>query len=136
MLTKEEYQRDYIRMMDSLRVEGSTYKGKLGCEGVDCKDCPFGDNGYCRSGDGSKVFEFIEIVEKWSKEHPIVTMRDKFIEVWGVEPKNPTIHYQLCPLLFGLEKEHHDCDESNCIECKDNFWNSEYKSPVKENIDG
>lgn len=38
MMTKEEYQRNLIRMFDSLRNKCT---GEKNCRGVDCRDCPF-----------------------------------------------------------------------------------------------
>lgn len=72
MLTKEEYKRTFIRMMDSLREE---YKGTYYCDGISCYDCPIGD--VCR-GRLTDPYVVIEAVEQWGKEHPIVTNADKF----------------------------------------------------------
>lgn len=62
MMTKEEYKSEIVRMWDSLRDE---HKGEYSCYGVDCEFCPLG-----RRCDRIFSFEMIEVVEKWSKEHP------------------------------------------------------------------
>lgn len=85
MLSKEEYKREYIRMMDSVRDKDSMYKNQACCDGVDCKKCPLMES-VCGTDTttSSLVFEIIDIVEKWSKEHPIQTNLDKFKEVFGI----------------------------------------------------
>lgn len=35
--TEEQYKKDYVRMMDSLRQD---HLGEKNCGGVDCDDCP------------------------------------------------------------------------------------------------
>lgn len=71
MMTKEEYEKEIVRMWDMKR--GDEDKGKDICDGVFCEDCPLSEiNNDGRDGcmEPMKVFEIIKIVEKWSKEHP------------------------------------------------------------------
>ncbi len=73
-MTKEACKKTYIRMMDSLRYG---HKGELNCEGVGCSRCPL--KSVCRYDHKvllSNAFECIELVEKWGKEHPIVTNKE------------------------------------------------------------
>lgn len=123
-MTKEEYQRDLIRMFDSLRNE---CKGKKNCGGINCRDCPF-DRKVCNADiETFHAHEAIEIVENWAKEHPVKTNADKFIEVFGVEhdPINACIKHNVkcgnCP-YYNYDGT---CDVTN------RFWNAEYK-PTKE----
>lgn len=76
MLSNEEYNKTFVRMMDSIR--GEAYKGKATCEGVDCNDCPLCKeacsvyHGRCGSvtvGLANAV-KAIEVVEEWGKKHP------------------------------------------------------------------
>lgn len=108
MFDKEKFKKEYIRMMDSLR---ENHKGEPSCNGAACSKCPL-NNIACGGGIDLRyyVFEAIEVVEKWSKEHPIVTYKDKFIEVFGVDVWVKTL------IEFG----------DNFAE----FWDSEYKPPV------
>lgn len=64
MMTKEEYKKELIRMWDSLRA---TSFGEKNCTGVICEGCPLLDTN-CESP--TNAFEMIEIIEKWSREHP------------------------------------------------------------------
>lgn len=71
MMTKEEYEKEIVRMWDNLRDE---HKGERTCCGVACDNrCPL----YVKNELGNRIcwssedcFEVIKAVEKWSKEHP------------------------------------------------------------------
>lgn len=122
-----QYQKDFVRMLDSMRVE---HKGEATCLGVDAEECEnclltnFCENDICFNAE-----KVIEIVTQWAKEHPIVTMADKYKEVFGVEPKNERGEY-VCPAWAGFDI----CDkEAICSKgCNEAFWKSEYKEPKKE----
>ena len=126
MLSKEEFDKTFIRMMDSMR---DTHKGELDCEGVYCnKSCPF--DSCCGA---SHAFEIIDIAEKWAKEHPIVTNADKFEEVFGVKPImiNADDSY-VCPERIGFQVK---CGQrESCYNCKEKFWGAEYKAPTKSEV--
>lgn len=70
MINKETYKNELLRMWDENR--SAQYKGYKGCLGVDCTKCPIRK---CCSSYGDSivkaynVFEIIDEVEKWSKEH-------------------------------------------------------------------
>ena len=70
MLDNKTYQRELIRMFDSLR---KTHKGEDSCEGItNCKQCPFRNDEYtCRDLTAFDAFKIVEIVTKWSEEHPV-----------------------------------------------------------------
>lgn len=121
-MTKEEYQRNLIRMFDSVR---SNHKGEETCEGVSCSSCPFYEEVCSTKGIKGTLFhsyEAIDLVENWAKEHPIKTNADKFQEVFGTKPS-----LYMC------------VNDLNCGDCKyyygdvcyvrDLFWNVEYMPP-------
>lgn len=124
MMTKEEYQRNIVRMFDSIR---SNHKGEKKCRGIYCKDCPF-DGKLCNTGENAfRVYEAIEVVENWAKEHPIKTNADKFKEMFGIEP----IQISSC---INFKEKCGDCkyyDGSAC-DADNRFWNAEYKEQTKE----
>ena len=66
MLDEETYEKELVRMWDSLRTD-SENKGYYGCADVICKKCPLYHIG-CR--EPMNTFKIIDAVEKWSKEHP------------------------------------------------------------------
>lgn len=112
MISKEEYKKTYIRMMDSIR---NNHKGSPSCEGVpDCDICPLKDA--CHGIINAP--EFIEVVEKWGKEHP--------------EPKNPndflTLEnmYHVCEALKGLRFYSKVKCEGEGIDIADDFLEAFY----------
>ena len=70
------------------------------CDKSSCIHCPLGRT-YRNSEDSCDVFirksrkEAVEIVEKWSKEHPIVKNWQKFQEVFGtaIDPVTATVDW-------------------------------------------
>lgn len=65
MLDRETYKKELIRMWDSLRTN---CKGLNNCNCVNCEKCPLSELDGCQYI--SNDIERIEIIEKWSKEHP------------------------------------------------------------------
>ena len=91
-----------------------------------CEECVLnhnnnGKNTICGSLATDYPEEAQEILLKWAEEHPIVTNRDKFREVFGLaeEEFNPT---NGCSYIKCLCRK--------CDECpRKNFWFNEYKEP-------
>ena len=122
-MTREEYEKTYIRMMDSVRSE--VFRGQENCGGVSCEKCPV--QFICEHNSLSfNAPVIVEIVERWGKEHPIVTNADKYEEVFGRKPHDKHGNY-ICP-RFEV------CGFS-CADCKKDYWESEYIEPKKENKD-
>ena len=58
--------------------------------GYKCTECPIGINNnnlniYCFDFRNTYQKECVEIVSKWSNEHPQITNREKFREVFGID---------------------------------------------------
>lgn len=126
-----QYQKDLVRMWDSLRI---LQRGRTDCVGVSCQDCPLNGHACVHRGAIFNAEKAIEIVTNWAKDHPIVTNEDKFKKDWGCEPKSIGGIY-LCPSYFGFDKCTNpfgeSCDQI-CDKCKEKFWKSEYKEPKRE----
>lgn len=73
MITKKEYQKTLIRMWDSVRNDSC--KGRSSCDGVRCEVCPMKpicfDEVWEHEDSLLRIYDTIEFVEKWGKEHPI-----------------------------------------------------------------
>ena len=67
MMAESEFKENLMMMFDGLRT--NEHKGVESCKGVICDECPL--NGCCYGLETFLVYETIEKVEKWSKEHPI-----------------------------------------------------------------
>ena len=65
MLDKDTYKRELVRMWNTLRDD--RYKIYNACNGVSCNKCPLHDIG---CSEPLSSYEVVEIVKKWSKEHP------------------------------------------------------------------
>ena len=128
-----QYQKDLVRMWDSLRTEN---KGASNCGSVLCAKCPFYRvvcTSDCYTGVSFNAEKAIEIANGWAKEHPFVTNEQKYKEDWGVEPRNEK-GVLCCPKYMGLLKDLSKCHpiSGECEACKEEFWGSEYVEPKKE----
>lgn len=133
MLTREELKRTTTRIFDKLRGYDKENEGRCGCEGVkSCSMCPFdGKDTFCLSEHSIDIIlNAFECVEKWAKEHPIVTMRDKYKEVFGVDPIYKSGGF-VCPRDAGLSTCTCTGGLDVCEDCMNRFWNSEYKPPIR-----
>ena len=121
-MTREEYEKTYIRMMDSVRT---FWKGDRSCKGVDCTICPL--RPVCIDHITTfAAFAIAETVEKWAKDHPLVTYAYKYKEVFGIDPNDS------CPArCLGLLSQE-ECNRYDCEDCKRKYWNLEYVEPKKE----
>lgn len=126
-----QYQRDVVRMWDSIRT---LKRGSADCIGVSCRDCPLYNRSCVSRGSIYRAEKSIEIVTQWAKEHPIVTNEQKYEEVFGVKPVNIEAETEsyVCPKFIGFGVGISCNAQSSCGECKEKFWRSEYKPPKKE----
>ena len=113
-----KYFEEKRRMLNSL---GRT---KWGCYGVECSNCPlyFNNSGIevnCGELEMSYPERAIEIIEKWSQEHPQKTFLSDFLEKYPkANLNNDGIPNDVCPDALGYEEEQDWCD-GKCVEC----WN-------------
>jgi hypothetical protein len=58
------------------------------CDSMKCVDeCPlYGVD--CDKRGPKDPYEILDVVESWAHAHPVVTNREKFREVFGIEPTN------------------------------------------------
>ena len=95
-----------------------------------CDNCPLGcrNNGMDLTCDKLQVTcprTAIELVQKWSDEHPQETILSDFLKKY---PNTPLNAYgtpeNVCPCDLGLEDMHEYCEGIECLYC----WNQ----PLKE----
>lgn len=101
-----------------------TKRTKNGLCKIKCSNCPLCSN---NNGEGLScpTFEMyypekaIEVVQKWSNEHPRKTYLSEFLKNYpnALLDKNG-VPQNLCPSRFGL-KNLENCGEISCVEC----WN-------------
>lgn len=93
---------------------------------IKCTECLL-DMAHNRKRMGCKIFEVrypekaVAIVEKWSKEHPVKTRQDEFLERFPNARKDDNGVIMTCPYYIGVIN---DCgvDCSNCWECREKYW--------------
>ena len=91
--------------------------------GISCKECPLSmfNNGYdlhCRDFERVQPAEAIAVVQKWSDEHPMKTIKDDFLEKHPNAPKADTGTPLACAWRAGYLDED-GCLCGKCTEC----WN-------------
>lgn len=123
-MTREEFKKTIERIFEQ---EGANVSDERFCDDISCKSCPLGVKKLaCVSSvhGVNLIFNTLEFVEKWAKEHPIVTRANKYKEVLGVEPIRNRAGDLICPLDAGFID--FECgDYSSCDDCRNKFWNSE-----------
>lgn len=110
------------------------------CQNVSCKECGayIKEKGWCkvssivldnyaRNKEYDALKKAVEIVEKWSKEHPARTRQDMLLETFPEAKRDENGVLIACPqyLYEGFICENH----STCVECRKEFWSGE--APAK-----
>lgn len=99
----------------------------------DCDGCPLVYTRECNEirnmvdDSGKSVGKVVEIVEKWSKEHPRKTRQDVFLCQWPETALvDGIIGIKPCSLVaaFRLGQE---CHKTFCYDCSRKFWMQEVK---------
>lgn len=90
--------------------------------GISCEECPLSsiNNGkgiVCSDFETCYLEKAIELVQKWSDEHPQRTYLSEFLEHYPSAQLNDKGLPMICPHLLGLMRRD-DCG-TNCIKC----WN-------------
>ena len=113
----KEFIRERERMLNTYgRTDGF-------CNNIFCGDCPFNTE----EGIVCNTEKAVDIVEKWSEEHPKRTYLDVLLESFPNTPMNENgrLLYVTCPYALGLEKhDERPCCKSSCT-C-DACWHREY----------
>lgn len=99
---------------------------------TNCRDCPACldyENYIILCDDMKNIDKFIEVVEKWAKDNPIISNKQKFKEVFGCDLSSINIKTKPC----GFYKEK-DCMnfKENSRPCSDCPWWDEKYTEVKK----
>lgn len=95
-----------------------------------CNNCPAFDSlGPCKIlySNNYSAEEKLSIVEKWSKEHPIKTRQNIFLEQYPEAEIDENGCLMLCPITVSADKRnrHEDCTTLKCTDCRREFWMKE-----------
>lgn len=101
----------------------------------DCDGCPLVYTRECNEmrnmvdDSGKAVGKVVEIIEKWSKEHPRKTRQAVFLEQWPEAALDKYGVVRLCPA--DISAAYRDTDgyckspEKQCKDCRRQFWMQE-----------
>lgn len=88
------------------------------CRSLDpCDDCDL-DEDTCREIDDITP-EHIEIVQKWSDEHPVKTRQSEFLKSFPKAKLLPEGCIDICPQRVETSFL---CGDKVCSECQQEFW--------------
>lgn len=102
----------------------------------DCDGCPLIDERECNElrnmvdDAGKAVGKVVEIVEKWSKEHPRKTRQDVFLEMFPTAKMDNDGSVDVCPAEVDAKQRDPDgqgCGDlcKDCAVCRREFWMQE-----------
>ena len=84
-----------------------------------CWECPLVKDGCCDIVE-ELTQKHIDVVQKWSDEHPQETMREHFFKMFPGATETSTGNPTPCPYHLGWDN---GCPRINCVEC----WNRPYE---------
>lgn len=99
----------------------------------DCDGCPMVNVDECNElrnmvdDAGKAVGKVVEIVEKWSKEHPRKTRQDVFLEQYPNAALDKDGVLRICPSFVGgdIPKKYKCICLTDCSACQREFWMQE-----------
>lgn len=103
----------------------------------DCDGCPLVDARECNElrnmvdDAGKAVGKVVEIVEKWSKEHPRKTRQSKFLDMCPTARVDDVSVLDVCPAIIDgryRERGGRNCGNLtrlSCQDCRREFWMQE-----------
>ena len=104
--------------------------GRL-CDNYLCGDnCPLIDICHDASDDG--YVRKVQIVEQWSKEHPVKTRQSEFLKMWPDAGIGDDGLLRIAPCQLNVEllqcESQKDCEGRGvCGKCRRDFWLKEIK---------
>lgn len=117
----KNYFNEKQRMTKRRKIYGNAYMCK-----IDCADCPLnslnnGTNDMTSCSDFEALYpeKAIEVVQKWSDEHPQKTYLTELLKNYpNAKLGENGVPMNMCPSILGLQ-DLENCGEISCVEC----WN-------------
>ena len=101
------------------------------CNGSDCCECPLftnnnGKNVNCKILEKEYAEEAVEIVEKWSADHPVKTRQSEFLKMFPNAKFDDEEIITICPKsIDGKLKSDEVCYSMTCRQCRKEYWLAE-----------
>ena len=95
-----------------------------------CEGCPIRDGKERSCGiiavEAESFVDTVEAVNKWGKEHPVVTRQSVFLERYPNAKTDEDGNIGICPAAIE-GKNCNECSDgaSCCKECRSNYWSQE-----------
>lgn len=113
-------------MIDCKLTENYFKEKQRMCENSKCKDCLMrrlnsDKNVFCEQFEKHNIKAAINILQKWSDEHPQKTYLTDFLDKHPNAPLTNGLPSGLCPYYLGyITKKEFDVCSTNCKDC----WNT------------
>lgn len=114
---------------DNIMIDAVKYlkERKRMCDSYNhmCDGCGFGKVPKCNRTEEDNPEKAVEIVERWSDEHPIKTRQSEFLKIFpNAVIQNGVI--QICPRNIDQNSiTSEECEELVCVECRKKYWLAE-----------
>ena len=95
------------------------------CDKTDCKDCLLDQK--CRPSANVEPEEVVELVEEWSKDHPVKTRQSELLKIFpNAQMSADGDVILMCPKYISYDyRSEENCCEISCGDCKRKFWLTE-----------
>lgn len=96
-----------------------------------CSDCPChskrnGTDEICISLRKTDPAKYVEIVEKWSKEHSVKTRQSEFLKMFPNADLTINGVINICPRYTDINyRKQDECCDTDCGDCLKEYWLSE-----------
>ena len=88
-----------------------------------CDGCGFGKVPECDHTEDDNPEKAVEIVEKWSAEHPVKTRQSEFLKLFPNAKINSSGVLSACPVR--IDENAVDACKDPCEKCRKEYWLSE-----------
>lgn len=108
--------------MDAVEYLNKKARMSHNCE-IGCGECPLSD--FCCRDEQGNAEKMVDIVEKWSFEHPIKTRQSEFLKMFpnASIDHNGVLRIDPCFIDRKIAEEEVACNKfSGCRECRKNYW--------------
>lgn len=90
-----------------------------------CDGCGFGKVPKCNNTEEDNPEKAVEIVEKWSSEHPMKTRQSEFLKMFPNAPLRENGSIAICPLDVDRDAKCSQKQGARCPDCQKEYWLSE-----------
>ena len=122
----ENYREEWQESEDDIMIDAVKYlkERKRMCNSYNnmCDGCGFGKVPKCNHTEDDNPEKAVEIVEKWSKEHPIKTRQSVFLKMFPNGELTELGSLDIWPLKVDKNMNCPTGTGSACLSCKADYW--------------